>query len=206
MSSCSFFGLLPLANGALDWISLNVSRWFGRGILAESASPGALGWTVLLALMDLVAAVGFLFAIAWLLAGGVEALGVVLGLPLDLETYVREAVAHPWSSGLWASFMVLSTLLPTAVHFMLALGALLFAWERNPLNRVVADRLDTGNEAYFLWPQLYLTIGWPLAALATFGALYYGLGGLFMVVIVPLPDALLGTALHAIETARMLFG
>ena len=79
-----FWVYLPILNGILDWISLSVSRWFGRGIIAESRSGFTLAWTALLALADLIAAVAFLFTITWLLTFGIEALGIFAGQPLEL--------------------------------------------------------------------------------------------------------------------------
>jgi len=34
-----FFVVLPCFNGVLDWVSLSVSRWFGRGIVADESDP-----------------------------------------------------------------------------------------------------------------------------------------------------------------------
>lgn len=199
------FVALPFLNSVLDWISLNVTRWFGRGIVAESRSARGLGWTVVLAVADLLAALGFLFAIAWFLAFGVEALGLFFGQSLELDDYVGDAVAQPWSRGLWASIMVLSTLLPTAIHFVLALAALWFAWFGNPVGRWCAAQLREGTAAHYLGPELYLVFGWTVPVLAVPLAMGWGLSHLFAFV-EPLPDAILETALNGIATARAWFG
>lgn len=207
-----FMFALPYLNGLLDWVSLSVSRWFGRGIVTASASPAAGSIALLLVLADLVAAVVFAFAVAWLLAFGVEVSAGWLGLSLDLETYVSQAAEAPWTTGLWATFMVLSTLVPTAIHFVLAVGAVLLAWSRNPLNRLAARRLASGNEADYLFPQLYLTFGWLVPTLAVPVALIWGLAQLtelFALMLGPvetLPYLLRDTALHAIDTARAILG
>lgn len=197
--------VLPCFNGVLDWISLNVSRWFGRGILAEGRSVRGLAGTVLLTLADLVAALVFLFAITWFLAFGVEALGIYFGVSLELDDYVRVAVAHPWSGGLWVSIMVLSTLLPTAIHFVLALAAVWFAWFGNPVGRWCAAQLRDGTAAHYLGPELYLVFGWTVPVLAVPLAMGWGLSHLFALV-EPLPDAILATALDGIATAQAWFG
>lgn len=205
LSFLLFLLVLPWFNGVMDWISLSVSRWFGRGIVAESRSVRGLAGTVLLALADLVAALVFLFAVAWFLAFGVESLGLVLGLSLELDNYVTDAVEHPWSRGLWASIMVLSTLLPTAVHFVLALAAVWFAWFGNPVGRWCAAQLRGGTAANYLGPELYLVFGWTVPVLAVPLAMGWGLSHLFALV-EPLPDAILATALDGIATARAWFG
>jgi hypothetical protein len=136
---------LPWLNGLLDWISLSASRWFGRAIVAERDSPASLAITSGLALADLILAVAFAFAVAWVLAFGVEAAGLAFGLPLELDAYVRAAADAPWSTGFWATFMVLSTLLPSAIHLVLALGAVLVAWSaiRSASGRQAGSRAPT---------------------------------------------------------------
>jgi hypothetical protein len=196
-----FWLVMPYINGLLDWISLSVSRWFGRAILAERDSPRSLAITVGLALADLLAAVAFAFTVAWLLAFGVEASALVLDLSLDLEQYVKAAAEAPWTAGFWASFMVLSTLLPSAFHLMLALGAVLVAWSGNPLRAWAVQKLKSADEADWLWPQLYLTFGWCVPAIvAPLGLLWLVAQGVGL--IEPLPAALRDTAFHGIATAQ----
>jgi hypothetical protein len=155
-----FLLALPWLNGLLDWVSLSVSRCLGRGIVAEWDSPARLATTLVFAVLDLVLAVVFAFVVAWLLAFGIEAAAVLLRLSLGLDQYVWDAAAAPWTTGFWATFMVLSTLVPTAVHLVFAVGAVLVAWPSNPLRRLAAARLASGNQADWLLPQVYLTFGW----------------------------------------------
>ncbi len=199
-----FLIVLPISNGVLDWISLSVSRWFGRAIVAGRGSAGALAWAALLALADLAAATAFLFAITWLLAFAVEGLSVWSGVALELDSYLSEALAYPWSRGLWATIMVLSTLLPTAVHFVLALGALWFAWFGNSAGRWCAGRLRTGDPAQYLPDELYLVFGWMVPVIVAPLAMGWGLYNLFLLV-EPLPNAIFATALHGIDTAQALY-
>ena len=149
-------------------------------------------------------AVAFLFAIAWALAFGVEGAGRFFNLSLDLESYVRQAVADPWTSGLWASFMVLSTLAPTAAHFVLALGALVFALSGNPIGRWCAGQLRMQDPAHDIGPLFYFTFAWTVPVLAVPLALAWLLVHLFALA-EPLPDALLATALNGIATAQTWF-
>jgi hypothetical protein len=97
--------------------------------------------------------------------------------------------------------MVLSTLIPSAMHLALALGAVLVAWAGNPLRAWAATRLASENEADWLGPQLYLTLGWlvpvVVAPLALLGAIIFAVG-----LVQPLSQGLAGAALHAIFTAR----
>jgi hypothetical protein len=201
-----FLVALPWLNGLLDWISLSVSRWLGRGIVAEWDSPLRLAITLFLAVLDLVLAVVFAFIVAWLLAFGVEASARLFHLSLGLEEYVRDAAAAPWTTGFWATFMVLSTLIPTAVHLVLACGAVLVAWPSNPLRRLAAARLESGTQADWLLPQLYLTFGWLLPSFAVPVALLTGLAIAFQLIwFDSLPEALRDTALSGIAAARSLW-
>jgi hypothetical protein len=200
-----FLLALPWLNGLLDWISLSASRWFGRAIVAERDSPASLAITIGLALADLILAVAFAFAVAWVLAFAVEATGLWFDLPLELDAYVRAAAAAPWTAGFWATFMVLSTLAPSMIHFGLALGTVLVAWSGNPLRAWAAGRLASANEADWLGPQLYLTLGWLVPAVAA-PLLLLGLIGQLVGLIEPLPQALADTSLHGIGTARGSFG
>ena len=207
-----FLFLLPCLNGGLDWASLSLTRWFGRAIVAERNTPASLAIILGLAIADLVAAVALAFAVAWLLAFGIEASGLAFGLSLELGGYIKLAAEVPWTSGIWATFMVLSTLVPTMMHLVLALGAVLMTWPGNPLNELAARRLESGNEADYLFPQLYLTFGWLLPWLAVPAALVWGLSELaelFTFALGPvetLPDLLRNTAWHASDTARGIFG
>jgi hypothetical protein len=85
--------------------------------------------------------------------------------------------------------MVLSTLIPSAIHLVLALGAVLVAWSGNPLRVWAAGRLASANEADWLGPQLYLTLGWLVPAVAA-PLLLLGLMGQLVGLVEPLPQAL----------------
>ena len=101
--------------------------------------------------------------------------------------------------------MVLSTLVPSTIHLVLALGALLVARSGNPLRAWAAGRLASANEADWLGPQLYLTLGWLVPAVAA-PLLLLGLIGQLVGLVEPLPQALADTALHAITTAHAWLG
>jgi hypothetical protein len=132
--------------------------------------------------------VAFAFAVAWVLAFAVEAAGLAFGPPLELDAYVRAAAA-PWTTGFWATFMVLSTLAPSAIHLVLALGAVLVAWLGGRLAR----------------PAALPHAGLAGAAVAA-PLLLLGLMGQLVGLVEPLPQALADTALHAIATARASLG
>jgi hypothetical protein len=200
-----FLMILPIFNGLMDWISLSVSRWFGRAIVPERRSPQTLLKTLVLALADVILAAAFAFAVAWVLAFAVEAAGLWAGIGLELDAYVQDAATAPWTTGFWATFMILSTLLPSAMHLGLALGAVFISWSGNPLRPLVAKKLESLNEADWLAPTLYLTFEWTMAIIAAVFALWWLIS--FLVGFAEsLPQALANSALHGIDTARAYLG
>ena len=71
---------------------------------------------LLLAVVDFVAAVGFLVSLAVVLPFFAGLLERLTSVSLNLGGYLEGAAANPWNQGFWATFMLLSTLLPTAAH------------------------------------------------------------------------------------------
>jgi len=111
---------IPLFNAPLDWLSLGVTRGLIRNIASgRHNSLSAFGW----ALIDIALALLFLIAVgvssffAWWLVNMISPDSVS-----SLEE-LREIVAggHDMSIGIW--LMLASTLLPTFLHFLVALLA-----------------------------------------------------------------------------------
>ena len=144
----TFFLLLPLANGFWDWLSWRVSRWLGRDLLARF-DQGGQAWTITWhALVDFVLALIFLATLAFALAFGVESYNQY-GLwrsgeeVYELRDFVRKAAEKPWTEGLWLTAMLLSTLVPTFLHFALLLASPLVMFVTgNPKRAALAAALD----------------------------------------------------------------
>ena len=198
-----FLVFLPYANGFLDWISLSVSRLFGRLIVDMKRGRIAPFRTMSLAIADLICAIILLFMTVWILAFGFEASAVLLGQSLELEHYIDTAVVEPWTGGLWATVMVLSTLLPTATHFILACAALLFSWSGNSIGKKMANNLRANNPALDLGPTLYIAFGWVIPIIVVPILMGFALVQIFEL-IEPLSEFLREVALHAVQAARSL--
>jgi hypothetical protein len=128
-----FFLVLPFINGLWDWLSWRVTRGLGRHLLAsfgaESLKQRAL--TVIgHGALDLILSVALLAAMAFFLAFGFEAYNRLAvaqrgeDLPVFfLGPFLANAANHPWTEGLWLTVMLLSTLVPTALHMVALLAS-----------------------------------------------------------------------------------
>ncbi|WP_133511456.1 hypothetical protein [Candidatus Thiosymbion oneisti] len=118
-----FLVLLPLANAALDWLSLGITRGLlyaiDRGRHTGLVALGFAGFDIVLALV-------FLFLIASLtilLLSLLNLATVAWGGPplLDLQWLLDGLALEPNALEFgWIHFMMLSTLIPTLIHFSVA--------------------------------------------------------------------------------------
>ena len=161
-----FLAILPLANALLDWVSLGITRGLLHAIhRGHHAGWQALGWAV----ADIGLALFFLFMIAsltTLLLAGIDAATVLSSghQLLDLESLFN-GLRKPWSRDYgWIHFMMLSTLIPTLVHFFIAgfsgVLVLLPNWLRNWILLNFRTRNEPRRVAF-----LYVSFA-PLLALA----------------------------------------
>ena len=118
-----FFLLIPFLNGILDFISLSLSRYFSRKILNEN-----LFLIVIHLILDFIFALLFLVALVFLLKYSIGLFNSLVDtkLQIPLATMIDNAINNPWSiENAWVSFMLLSTLVPTLLHILLALVSIL---------------------------------------------------------------------------------
>ena len=153
-----FYFLLPLFNAFWDWGSLSLSRWLGREILERRSAVAMLG----LGLVDLIAAVGFLVSLAVVLPFFAGLLERSTSTSLELGRYLDMAAADPWTVGFWATFMLFSTLLPTAAHVAFVLFGVLpcagrksWSWRER-----LKQQINSDVDADHLWPALYFSFWW----------------------------------------------
>lgn len=122
-----FFVLLPSLNGLMDWISLAISRLLAKQIIAQNNVKILLGAI----LLDILAAVGLMAALIFIFISGTKLFNilVVSGRPYEIpiKELIEAARLHPFSrEGLWVVVMLFSTLIPTFVHFFIAVTAVCF--------------------------------------------------------------------------------
>lgn len=169
-----FWLVLPLVNAPLDWLSLGVTRGLLQAVRAQKHGGWrTLGW----GLLDLVFALGFLFLIAAVLVVATALGNVVAGKTLvDLEAIFAGLRDDPWSvNHWWVYFMLLSTLVPTLIHFALAGGAATL-WLPQRLREQVADNLEQNHyKLSVAWVYLTFTpaIGFVVAPALLLGLLYW---------------------------------
>ena len=170
-----FWLLLPLVNAGLDWLSLGVTRGLLQAVrLGNHSAARALGW----AIADLLLALVFLLLITSVLLAVVALANATVGQPLVPLTTLLQDV-HKNAAGVnnwWIYFMLLSTLVPTLIHFALAGGAATL-WLPKQWRLKVVDGIEASVfKHYVAWAYLTFTpfIGFMVAP----ALLLYGLWAL----------------------------
>ena len=159
-----FLVMLPILNAFWDWVSLGISRGLLSAIVSRHhGGGGALLWAV----MDLVFAVVFLFAIIITVFAALGLLnrvslaspsGLLVFDPASLFSSIRNS---PWELEYsWVYFMFFSTLLPTLVHFSAASTAFIqwIHWGLLRTWRLGAARDLETHGAKRLYAKIYLTL------------------------------------------------
>ena len=162
--------LLPYLNATLDYVSLGVSRiYVGRMVRDPSTWAVARDITA-----DAALAVAFLFLLAFSLPALVLAANAgfgLLGAPtVDWVSLAEAARRAPFTTGLMVTGMLLTTLIPTALHMTMGLTALVL----RPLRRrtALAGFLEVEGGPSF--GEKVVVVGWLLAAVTIASALLVG--------------------------------
>ena len=134
---------LPLANAALDYLSLGVSHSIG---LHVAHSRQRMSGIALFMLLDLALAIIFMVLTVVLIGLALQALDRGLGVEMQSADFLTQSAADPWGNGLWLTTMALTTVLWTLLHFgvvvaPLAAGAL----TRVTVERFAVARLEQSN-------------------------------------------------------------
>ena len=160
-----FYLLFPLLNAPIDWLSLGITRGLLNNIRHEHHGGWhAFGW----ALLDVILAIFFLLLVSAVL---------VLTLNLLDKDLLQKILTDLKTNGdnlnnYWVYAMLLSTLIPTLVHFIIAATALTL-WLPQHWRHWVASNLHQ-NYIKVLIATTYITIT-PFIGIAAAGALVYGL-------------------------------
>ena len=135
---------LPAFNALYDWPSWQVSRWLGAKLLIISKDYETPLWRrgaryIWDMLVDSAFALTCLVGLAWTVPqviSGFDTLYQSLSEHslLDVGDYLCRAAEAPLTHGLWATAMLFSTLLPTAIHFAFLLFAPLL-WLLTPSSK-----------------------------------------------------------------------
>ena len=151
-----FWLWLPLLNAGLDWLSLGVTRGLLQAVrLGNHSAARALGW----AIADLLLALVFLVLITSVLLVVVALANATVGQPLVPLTTLLQDV-HKNAAGVnnwWIYFMLLSTLVPTLIHFALAGGAATLWLPKQRRSKVVDGIEASVFKHYVAWAYLIFT-------------------------------------------------
>jgi len=117
-----FIIILPLTNSILDYISLKISLYMAREILVDKSIIKVF----LHLLADLMVAIILLLGLALFLYFSIELFNDYSTENIPIKEMLNSAYHDPFSlKNGWITFMLLSTLVPTFVHLVIAMGALL---------------------------------------------------------------------------------
>ncbi|MCY7296901.1 hypothetical protein [Alteromonas sp. a30] len=117
-------GILPLLNAPIDWLSLNVTRYLSYQMSQHHAKKRFLA---LFLLVDIIFAVFFMLVITSTMLGVITLANHVAvwfnAPPLLPFADILQGMVNPatYNQYYWVHFMVLSTLVPTVIHFVLLL-------------------------------------------------------------------------------------
>lgn len=119
--------VLPWINGLHDWVSWRASRYF-----IKKARRARHWYSLLLELsLDTAVAVALLLSMVVLVPSAVEAM-TLMPLKEELHIHWRElaetACADPWGKGFMVTSMLITTLIPTALHVICAVLGLSMRW------------------------------------------------------------------------------
>lgn len=148
-----FWLLLPLVNAPMDWLSLGVTRGLLQSMRAgQHSGLIVLVWTV----ADLLFALVFLFLITAALVG-MTALGnaTTSKILVDISHILKQVRNDPANiNQWWIYFMLLSTLVPTLVHFALA-GGVATLWLPRKARLWLANGLERDlHKTFAAWAYL----------------------------------------------------
>lgn len=145
-----FLGLLPVVNALWDWVSLGLSRFLLTRIAWDTENRVFID--TFYAILDLIAAAVFLALMAFTiftvlaLAETLHRLGGASPV-LDASALLAGFRANPFSADhAWLFLMVLTTLVPTALHFMGALASVVTSWTSPLWRDGILSKMDEGLE------------------------------------------------------------
>ncbi len=169
-----FYLILPLVNTPLDWLSLGITRALLQSIrFNHHQAVKALLW----GLLDLVIALCALFLVSGAVVGIVSIANPFAVMPIvDLRaTFTSLGSPDNWRDNLWIYFMLLSTLVPTTIHFALAGGAVTLSVTQKRRMQILKgiESNDLRAKEAWLYVSIMPAVGFVLAPTLLFYGLYW---------------------------------
>jgi len=123
-----FFIILPVLNAVMDWGSWAVMRYFLNPIGKAPDGPLGVGVVLLVLVIDTIAALFFVVALAALIPVGLELADLLLSVfgreTFDWRALAARTVRSPWDEGLFVTGMLLTPLVPSIANMTLGFAAL----------------------------------------------------------------------------------
>ncbi len=153
-----FLIILPFINGFMDFVSLGISRILGKKIY-DDITRKTLKTVLFHFSLDLAAAVLLLVFLIFAICFGMQLFNIFVAkkteLVIDLPNLIESAKQAPFGpDGLWITLMLLSTLVPTFAHFVIAFTGIFTIYITPNLREKLADLLEQERNAL---PALYYT-------------------------------------------------
>lgn len=114
-----FLIILPMINAQFDFVSLSISRYFSNKI----ANDNSILLILIHLLLDIVFAVILLLILVNFLYHAIEYINGFIDLKksIPIKNILFNTMQNPFSlDNIWVTSMLFSTLLPTLIHFLLA--------------------------------------------------------------------------------------
>lgn len=172
-ASLFFIVLLPIINGLLDWTSWGVSRHF----LDQASSETSWFRIAKDIIFDAAFAILCLVVLCLFLYMGIDVFNKLLDTQINWHSLAKTTYVDPWGEGFMTSMMIMTTLIPTIIHIVLGLMAIII--HLVPSTQLVAllevkEGKPTTNTDPFL-AALWITF-YPLTVI---GILWYSIPFLF---------------------------
>ncbi|WP_127077954.1 hypothetical protein [Rhodomicrobium lacus] len=201
-----FFILLPITNASVDWLSWAVTRSLIRK--EETAEPNLKGRFAVIGVVagTFLSGVLLMIVLALLLPNTLEVLNLALtsaDLPrFNWEALMNKALYAPWSEGLFVTGMLMTPLVPAAVHLIIGLTGVLarFTPGARTAAQSISDHPEVGLTEQEQGPvkiTLILARLWYLVAAAATVAVITGTGALLSLTHAPVGQFLSNAALCA---------
>jgi len=142
------------SNALLDYISVKVSKFMAEKILKDLSFIDVL----LHLLYDLIIAIVFFTTLYLLMKYSIPLLDGLVSQPIDINEMLPTTMAEFFSIKYgWVTFMLISTLVPTFMHLVIALGAVLLKVFPAQNALMELERYQEGQEAMLESSAHYFT-------------------------------------------------
>lgn len=189
--------MLPILNATLDWLSW----WFSRIFLKRASQEDSVLMIARDVLFDLVIAIGFMLLLCLALPIGIELINSIYApyAPeslFDWGALAQDAKDDPWGKGLMVTLMIVTTMIPTVLHVLLGLIAvILHSFLGKPFVNQLNQYLATKSNVCILFANVILTAY--SCGVLLFLYVLYSLG--VMLLHLDIPSLLYGLSMWGVE-------